>query len=150
MERYFPSVCGTTGLAVIMRSPASSPSHFLNSHSLVPFQHQSVGILSSPYVISLALNLWPWSKLNKYSLICFLIFKHSGMSFYALHYILFHFSALTDGTYVLFLPLGPYELTSSTILSTQDPFIWKQSQHCPQRWRFNCRCDATSSENSAC
>lgn len=47
MESYFPSVCRIIGLVVSMRFSASSPSHFLNLHSLVPFQHQSVGILSS-------------------------------------------------------------------------------------------------------
>lgn len=52
---------------------------FLFSTNLLEFS------LQQPYVISLMLALCRWSKLNMYSLICFLVFKNSGISSSALH-----------------------------------------------------------------
>lgn len=65
------------------------------------------------YVISFALVLRPWSKLNMYSLICFLIFKNSGISFSApnVHSIPFlcsHWCFLCS--FLSFGALGAYQL----------------------------------------
>lgn len=122
---------------------------FLFSTNLLEFS------LQQPYVISLALALWPWSKLNMYSLICFLIFKKlrnlflcSTCTFYSISLL-----SLMVPTFFSFLwglrSLPAPLFCPPRILSSGN----RESIRCqyyPQRWRFNCRYDAASSENSAC